>query len=79
MRRDLRTALLNAMKGYDALLVPTTIIAAPLLDQNIVNINGNNTEIYQALSRLTTAFDITGVPAMNIPGEFIKEQRANCQ
>jgi aspartyl-tRNA(Asn)/glutamyl-tRNA(Gln) amidotransferase subunit A len=76
MRRELRSALLNAMKDYDALLVPTTIIAAPLLDQNTVNINGNNTEVYQALSRLTTVFDITGLPAMNIPGEFIEEEKS---
>ena len=78
MRRELRTALMNAMKNYDALLVPTTIIAAPLLEQNTVIINGNNTEVYQALSRLTTVFDITGLPAMNIPGGFI-EEGANCQ
>ena len=64
--------LMNAMKNYDALLVPTTIIAAPLLEQNTVIINGNNTEVYQALSRLTTVFDITGLPTMNIPGGFIE-------
>jgi aspartyl-tRNA(Asn)/glutamyl-tRNA(Gln) amidotransferase subunit A len=89
MRRELRTALMNAMKDYDALLVPTTIIssspvynyyklqssAAPLLDLNTVIINGNNTEVYQALSRLTV-FDITGLPAMNIPGGFIEEEKS---
>src|SRR5918998_3058845 len=42
MREELRTALINAMKDYDALLVPTTIIAAPLLDQDTVTIDGNN-------------------------------------
>lgn len=76
MRRELRTALLNAMKDYDALLVPTTIIAAPLLDQNTVIINGNNTEVYQALSRLTTIFDITGLPALNIPGGFVEQEKS---
>ena len=76
MREELRTALLNAMKDYDALLVPTTIIAAPLLDQDTVTINGNNTEVYQALSRLTTVFDITGLPAMNIPGGFVEEDKS---
>lgn len=76
MRRELRTALLNAMKDYDALLVPTTIIAAPLLHQNTVIINGNNTEVYQALSRLTTIFDITGLPALNIPGGFVEQEKS---
>jgi Asp-tRNA(Asn)/Glu-tRNA(Gln) amidotransferase A subunit family amidase len=32
--------------------------------------------VYQALSRLTTVFDITGLPAMNIPGGFIEEERS---
>jgi aspartyl-tRNA(Asn)/glutamyl-tRNA(Gln) amidotransferase subunit A len=76
MRREIKAAFLNAMKGYDALLVPTTIIPAPKLDQTTVNINGDNIEIYQALSRLTTVFDITGLPAMNIPGGFVKEENS---
>ena len=76
MRREIKAAFLNAMKGYDALLVPTTIIPAPKLDQTTVNINEDNIEIYQALSRLTTVFDITGLPAMNIPGGFVKEENS---
>ena len=62
MRKEIRTAFLDAMKEYDALLVPTTIIPAPMLDQSTVNINGKyNIEVYQALSRLTTVFDIIGL------------------
>lgn len=76
MRSEIKAVFLNAMKGYDALLVPTTIIPAPKLDQTTVNINGDNIEIYQALSRLTTVFDITGLPAMNIPGGFVKEENS---
>lgn len=75
LRREIRIAFLSAMKGYDALLIPTTIIPAPLLDQNIVNIDGNNIEVYPALSRLTTVFDITGLPAMNVPAGFIEEKK----
>jgi len=75
MREEIRTAFLNAMKGYDALLVPTTIIPAPLLDQNTVNINGDSIEVYQALSRLTTVFDITGLPVMNIPAGFVEVEK----
>jgi aspartyl-tRNA(Asn)/glutamyl-tRNA(Gln) amidotransferase subunit A len=32
-------------------------------------------EVYQALSRLTTVFDITGLPAMNIPAGFVEEEK----
>jgi aspartyl-tRNA(Asn)/glutamyl-tRNA(Gln) amidotransferase subunit A len=76
MRKEIRTAFLEAMKDYDALLVPTTIISAPKLDQTMVNINEKNAmEVYQALSRLTTVFDITGLPAMNVPAGFIEEEK----
>ena len=78
MRKEIRTAFLDAMKEYDALLVPTTIIPAPMLDQSTVNINEKyNIEVYQALSRLTTVFDITGLPAMNVPAGFIEEEKKN--
>jgi aspartyl-tRNA(Asn)/glutamyl-tRNA(Gln) amidotransferase subunit A len=76
MRKEIRTAFLEAMKDYDALLVPTTIISAPKLDQTMVNINEKNTmEVYQALSRLTTVFDITGLPAINVPAGFVEEEK----
>jgi aspartyl-tRNA(Asn)/glutamyl-tRNA(Gln) amidotransferase subunit A len=76
MRKEIRTAFLEAMKDYDALLVPTTIISAPKLDQTMVNINEKDAmEVYQALSRLTTVFDITGLPAMNVPAGFIEEEK----
>ena len=76
MRKEIRTAFLEAMKDYDALLVPTTIISAPKLDQTMVNINEKNAmEVYQAISRLTTVFDITGLPAMNVPAGFIEEEK----
>jgi aspartyl-tRNA(Asn)/glutamyl-tRNA(Gln) amidotransferase subunit A len=76
MRKEIRTALLEAMKDYDALLVPTTIIPPPKLDQTMVKINGKNAmEVYNALSRLTTVFDITGLPAMNVPAGFIEEEK----
>ena len=67
-RNEIRTAFIQGMKDYDALLVPTTIILAPFLDQTIVDIGASKSiEVYRALSRLTTAFDITGLPAFNIP------------
>ncbi|HZA70617.1 MAG TPA: amidase [Nitrososphaeraceae archaeon] len=78
IRKEIRTAFLKAMTDYHALLVPTTIIPAPLLDQTTVNINKKDTiEVYDALSRLTTVFDITGLPAMNIPAGFIVEEKRN--
>jgi aspartyl-tRNA(Asn)/glutamyl-tRNA(Gln) amidotransferase subunit A len=70
-REEIKDAFLKAMSEYDALLVPTTIIPAPFLDQKEVNIEGMTTEIHACLSRLTTVFDITGLPALNIPAGLV--------
>ena len=70
--QEIKDAFLKAMSGgYDALLVPTTAIPAPFLDQKEVNIGGKTVEVYLSLSRLTTVFDITGLPALNIPAGLV--------
>ncbi len=70
-RQEIKDAFLKAMSEYDALLVPTTIIPAPFLDQKQVNIEGKAIEVYLSLSKLTTVFDITGLPALNIPAGLV--------
>ena len=72
-RQQIKDAFLKAMYegGYDALLVPTTIIPAPFLDQKQVNIEGKSIDVYSSLSRLTTVFDITDLPALNIPAGLV--------
>ena len=66
-RQLVKDAFLKGMSEYDALLVPTTIIPAPFLNQIEVNIEGKTMEVYLSLSRLTTVFNITDLPALNIP------------
>jgi aspartyl-tRNA(Asn)/glutamyl-tRNA(Gln) amidotransferase subunit A len=70
-RQEIKDAFLKAMSEYDALLVPTTIIPAPFLEQKEVNIEGKTIEVYLSLNRLTTVFDITGLPALNIPAGLV--------
>ena len=70
-RQEIKNAFLKAMSEYDALLVPTTIIPAPFLEQKEVNIEGKTIEVYLSLNRLTTVFDITGLPALNIPAGLV--------
>jgi aspartyl-tRNA(Asn)/glutamyl-tRNA(Gln) amidotransferase subunit A len=70
-RQVIKDAFLKGMSEYDALLVPTTIIPAPFLNQNEVNIKGKTTEVYLSLSRLTTVFNITELPALNIPAGLV--------
>jgi aspartyl-tRNA(Asn)/glutamyl-tRNA(Gln) amidotransferase subunit A len=62
---------LRARKRLDPLLVPSTAIGAPILEQDTIDIDGKNIEVYVALSRLRTVFDITGLPAFNVPAGFI--------
>ena len=70
-RQEIKDAFLKAMSEYDALLVPTTIIPAPFLNQKEVNIEGKTIEVYSCLSKLTTVFDIIGLPALNIPAGLV--------
>lgn len=71
MRQNLKSAFLKSMKGLDGLVVPTSGITAPLLDQKMVDINGKSLEVYQVLSRLTTVFDVTGLPVLNVPAGLV--------
>jgi aspartyl-tRNA(Asn)/glutamyl-tRNA(Gln) amidotransferase subunit A len=70
-RQILKSAFLKSMKGLDGLLVPTSGITAPLLDQKMVDVNGRSLEVYQVLSRLTTVFDVTGLPVLNVPAGLV--------
>jgi aspartyl-tRNA(Asn)/glutamyl-tRNA(Gln) amidotransferase subunit A len=72
-RQQIKNALLKAMSAgrYDALLVPTTFIPAPFMDQMEVNVEGMNIDVYSSLSKLTTVFDITDLPALNVPAGFV--------
>jgi aspartyl-tRNA(Asn)/glutamyl-tRNA(Gln) amidotransferase subunit A len=70
-RQEIKDAFLKAMSEYDALLVPTTIIPAPFLDEKEVNIEGRTIEVYFSLSGLTTVFNITYLPSLNIPAGLV--------
>jgi aspartyl-tRNA(Asn)/glutamyl-tRNA(Gln) amidotransferase subunit A len=70
-RQEIKNAFLKAMSEYDALLVPTTIIPAPFLNQKEINIEGKTIGVHSCLSMLTTVFDITGLPALNIPAGLV--------
>src|ERR671919_895339 len=70
-KKELTDDILRAMKGLDGLLVPTTAISAPRLEDTSIDINGKSTEVYIALSRLTTVFNITGLPSLNVPAGLV--------
>jgi aspartyl-tRNA(Asn)/glutamyl-tRNA(Gln) amidotransferase subunit A len=58
----------------DALIVPTTIVAAPRISDTVVSIRNNDVlETRQALVRNTIVFNSTGLPAITIPIGFTKQ------
>ena len=51
----------------DALLVPTTPIAAPLLDEESISINGASYPARALLLRLNRPANLAGIPAISVP------------
>ena len=69
-RKELRNEFVRVLQNFDVLVMPTTPLTAPGLDEQMVDIGGKTLQIYQALSRHTIAFDSTGLPAISIPIGF---------
>jgi hypothetical protein len=46
-RPILKSAFLRSMKGLNGLVVPTSPIPAPLLNEEVVDINGQTLDVYQ--------------------------------
>jgi aspartyl-tRNA(Asn)/glutamyl-tRNA(Gln) amidotransferase subunit A len=63
----LRQSVDEAMKGCDALLLPTQPCPAPVLGAETVDIDGTAEPVRAAMLRLTQLFNITGHPAIAIP------------
>jgi aspartyl-tRNA(Asn)/glutamyl-tRNA(Gln) amidotransferase subunit A len=72
-RRDLRNEFTKLLQDYDVLVMPTTPITAPSFDHQTVVIGDKTFPIYQALSRNTIVFDSTGLPVVNVPAGFSKD------
>ena len=58
---------LLATENLDALVVPTTPIAAPLLDEEFMSINGTSHPTRALLLRLNRPANLAGVPAISVP------------
>ncbi len=63
LRREVDAALAN----YDALVLPTLPIPAPLLGANSVMIGATKEPVRSLMLRLTQLFNLTGHPAISLP------------
>ena len=66
-RDALRREVDHALVGYDALVLPTVPIPAPLLGAAGVEIDGRTEPVRNVMLRLTQLFNITGHPAITLP------------
>ena len=65
--------LADAMETYDLLLAPTAAIGAPRIDQEFVDVGGQQENALSLMSRLTRAFNLTGQPTVSVPCGFTSD------
>ncbi len=66
-RLILQRRMAELFEHYDLLIMPTLPITAPLLGQREVDINGTSIPVRDALLSLTSAWNVTGLPAITLP------------
>ncbi|HET7216496.1 MAG TPA: amidase [Vicinamibacterales bacterium] len=68
LRDVLRPAVDHALDGCHALLLPSLAIPAPPIGAAAVDVDGTSAPVRAVMLRLTQLFNITGHPAVAIPG-----------
>ena len=68
LRGALRPAVDRALDGCDALLLPSLAIPAPPVGATAVDVDGTSAPVRAVMLRLTQLFNITGHPAIALPG-----------
>ena len=60
----------EAMAGVDVLLTPATAVPAPKLGESAVEVGGEKEQLFLTLARISSPFDMTGLPALSVPCGF---------
>jgi aspartyl-tRNA(Asn)/glutamyl-tRNA(Gln) amidotransferase subunit A len=66
-REWLRKEVDLALRGYDALILPTLPIPAPTLGATTVRVGSTDEPVRNVMLRLTQLFNMTGHPAISLP------------
>lgn len=67
MRTAMRDDLMSAFRDLDILITPTVAVLAPEIGAVDVVIDGKRRPLHPALTRFTTPFNQTGLPAITLP------------
>ncbi|HEY0836624.1 MAG TPA: amidase, partial [Azospirillum sp.] len=67
LRRHIAEQLGKALRGADALVVPTLLATAPPADAATVEAGGASLPVHTALTRCTAPFNLAGMPALTLP------------
>ena len=67
----------SALAGVDAILAPTTPMAATVIGESRVRINGEDETVRNALIRLNRPANITGLPSITVPCGRTAERTAD--
>ena len=57
----------ETMRDYDFLVIPTTTILPPRLEESEVRVKGRSVPVYSALHRLSIPFNYIGCPVLSVP------------
>jgi aspartyl-tRNA(Asn)/glutamyl-tRNA(Gln) amidotransferase subunit A len=68
VRRLLYRHIQDALERFDLLLTPTLPITAPRIEDREIRMGGKSVDVRPVLTRFTRAFNVTGHPALSLPG-----------
>jgi aspartyl-tRNA(Asn)/glutamyl-tRNA(Gln) amidotransferase subunit A len=77
VRTRVRADFDAVLERVDAILAPTTPIAAPRIGQNTTSINGKEEAVRGALIRLNRPANLTGLPAISLPCGWTRDGLPN--
>ncbi len=67
IRRLLVEGFRETMAGVDVVITPATAVPATKLGESVVTIDGEEEELFRILARISSPFDMTGLPALALP------------